>query len=253
MIVGGLLVLLLILLIVVMLTIPSGENASSQGEPSTGESSSSSSAQTDDRSSADDNPTHKGEAVRTPWEGAQLATITTNRGDMTFLLFSEEAPRSVENFVNLANAGLYDGVSFGRPIRDAYITVTKPKNATISSLPLETDPTSVWHYYGALGYSGDDAAQFRIITQNSVDAETLQTMRDSGMWPEEVIDRYATIGGIPGFDDRYTVFGQLIEGEDVLTQIVEGGPVESSESSDDSPMSETQTIIESISISTYHE
>ena len=277
--VGGLLFIALIVLIVVMLLSPGGEEqpesdrttssssgitapssdlpASSQdaslavssSDVSRPDSASSSAAPAEE----DSNPTHKGEAVRTPWEGAQLATFITNRGEMTFLLFPEEAPRSVENFVNLANAGLYNGVSFGRPIGGAYITVTRPENATVPSLPLETDPTSVWHYYGALGYSGDGAAQFRIVTLDTVDAETLATMRESGMWPEAVIDHYAEVGGIPGYDDRYTVFGQLIEGAEVLAAIVEGGPVEN-DGSDSSTggVSGATTIIESIEISTYH-
>jgi peptidyl-prolyl cis-trans isomerase B (cyclophilin B) len=44
------------------------------------------------------------------------ATIETNRGTLTAELYDKEAPKTVENFEKLANAGFYDGVKFHRVI-----------------------------------------------------------------------------------------------------------------------------------------
>ena len=45
------------------------------------------------------------------------AVIKTNRGDMTFVLFPEVAPKAVENFVTHAKDGYYDGLIFHRIIK----------------------------------------------------------------------------------------------------------------------------------------
>jgi peptidyl-prolyl cis-trans isomerase B (cyclophilin B) len=46
----------------------------------------------------------------------KTATIETNRGTLTAELYDKEAPKTVENFEKLANAGFYDGVKFHRVI-----------------------------------------------------------------------------------------------------------------------------------------
>ena len=46
------------------------------------------------------------------------ATFETNRGTIVAELFGKEAPKTVENFEKLANAGFYDGVKFHRVIKD---------------------------------------------------------------------------------------------------------------------------------------
>ena len=50
-----------------------------------------------------------------------VATMTTNHGDITFELFDEDAPKTVENFKKLAGDGFYDGLIFHRIIKDFMI------------------------------------------------------------------------------------------------------------------------------------
>src|SRR3954452_5315076 len=50
-----------------------------------------------------------------------VATMTTTHGDITIELFDEDAPKTVENFNTLANAGVYDGLVFHRIIKDFMI------------------------------------------------------------------------------------------------------------------------------------
>ena len=49
------------------------------------------------------------------------AIIKTNRGDMTFVLFADVAPKAVENFTTHAKEGYYDGLIFHRVIKDFMI------------------------------------------------------------------------------------------------------------------------------------
>ena len=49
------------------------------------------------------------------------ATMTTNHGDITFELYDEDAPKTVDNFRTLAEKGYYDGLMFHRIIRDFMI------------------------------------------------------------------------------------------------------------------------------------
>ena len=49
------------------------------------------------------------------------AVIKTNRGDMTFVLLDEAAPKAVENFIIHAKNGYYDGLIFHRVIQDFMI------------------------------------------------------------------------------------------------------------------------------------
>ena len=48
------------------------------------------------------------------------ATFKTEKGDIGVQLFADKAPRTVENFVNLARAGFYDGTTFHRVISDEF-------------------------------------------------------------------------------------------------------------------------------------
>lgn len=45
------------------------------------------------------------------------ATLTTNRGDVTVELYADDAPKTVNNFVNLAREGFYDGTPFHRIVQ----------------------------------------------------------------------------------------------------------------------------------------
>ena len=62
------------------------------------------------------------------------ATIHTNKGDIRLELFADQAPLTVANFVNLAERGYYDGLTFHRVIPDFMIQ---------GGCPLGTDRKSV--------------------------------------------------------------------------------------------------------------
>ena len=166
------------------------------------------------------------------------AVIKTNRGDMTFVLFPEVAPKAVENFVTHAKDGYYDGLIFHRIIKDFMIQGGDPTGTGCGG-------ESVWgksfedefsidarNYYGALSMANSgpntNGSQFFIVQAKSVPENLLAQMeqlKEQG-YPQECIDNYKEVGGTPQLDFHHTVFGQIVDGEDVLENIaaVQTGP-----------------------------
>lgn len=159
------------------------------------------------------------------------ATIKTNRGDMTFVLFPEIAPKAVENFTTHAKNGYYDNLIFHRVIKDFMIQGGDPSgNGTggqsIWGTPFEDEFSVEAHnYYGALSMANagpqTNGSQFFIVQAKTAPPQMLQQMEeltDKG-YPRECIDNYKAVGGTPWLDYHHTVFGQIIDGKDVLEDI----------------------------------
>ena len=70
---------------------------------------------------------------------------------------------------------------------------------------------------------GTNGSQFFIVQAKTAPPQMLEQMEqltDRG-YPRECIDNYKKVGGTPWLDYHHTVFGQLIEGADVLEEIAE--------------------------------
>ncbi|MBU9789077.1 peptidylprolyl isomerase [Lentilactobacillus sp. IMAU92037] len=155
------------------------------------------------------------------------ATIKTNHGDIVIQLFPEQAPKTVENFVALAEKGYYDGVTFHRVIPDFMIQGGDPtgtgaggESSFGGNFADEFSP-ELFNINGALSMAnaGPDTngSQFFIVTNEHVDDGMVQQMKTAG-YPEEIIEAYQN-GGTPWLDFRHTVFGQVIDGMDVVKEI----------------------------------
>ena len=159
------------------------------------------------------------------------ATIKTNRGDMTFILFPEVAPKAVENFTTHAKNGYYDNLIFHRVIKDFMIQGGDPNGTgtggqSIWGTPFEDEfSVDAHNYYGALSMAnagpGTNGSQFFIVQAKTSPPQMLEQMEqltDRG-YPRECIDNYKEVGGTPWLDYHHTVFGQIIDGTDVLEDI----------------------------------
>lgn len=166
-----------------------------------------------------------------PQQGDTIAVMTTNLGTIKIRLFSDKAPKSVENFVTHAKNGYYDGIIFHRIIKDFMIQGGDPtgtgrggESIWGSSFEDEFD-ISLHNLNGALSMANAGAntngSQFFIVQAKSVDPNLLSQMEEIGdrMFPAQTIEDYKAVGGTPWLDFKHSVFGQVYEGMDVVDLI----------------------------------
>jgi cyclophilin family peptidyl-prolyl cis-trans isomerase/rhodanese-related sulfurtransferase len=127
------------------------------------------------------------------YKGASaVAVMTTSLGTMVFKLFEADAPKTTAQFKKLAAAGFYDGKDFYRVVKGHVI---QAGGGGAPALPPEFNKNP--HVFGTLGLG-------RTGDENSGDSEI-----------------YVCVAPRPHLDGKYTVFGQLVEGEAVLKRIAE--------------------------------
>lgn len=132
------------------------------------------------------------------------ATMETSRGTIVLELYPEYAPKTVNNFVFLANQGFYDGGSFHRVINDFMIQ--------------GGDPTGSGR--GGPGYRFED--EFK---DNPLRHETgVISMANAG--PNTNGSQFfITHSPQPHLDGRHTVFGKVVDGMDIVNKIRQGDKI----------------------------
>ena len=132
------------------------------------------------------------------------ATFSTVRGDFEVQLYADGAPRTVENFVNLANAGFYNGTTFHRVIP--------------GFMAQGGDPTGSGS--GGPGYRFED--EFNRTLRH--DSAGILSMANAG--PNTNGSQFfITFGPTPHLDGAHTVFGKVTKGMDVVLSIRERDPM----------------------------
>lgn len=158
----------------------------------------------------------------------KLIEMETSMGTIKIKLFPEYAPKAVENFVKHSEEGYYDGLIFHRVIKDFMIQGGDPSgNGTggesIYGKPFEDEfSKNLYNLRGALSMANSGAntngSQFFIVQSSSLDPAMKEEMDKAG-YPKEIIDAYNKNGGTPWLDHRHTVFGQVIDGMDIVDKI----------------------------------
>lgn len=173
--------------------------------------------------------------------------IHTTMGDISVVLY-EDTPNHRENFLKLAHSHFYDSTTFHRVISnfmiqggDPYSKDPAKKNMAGTggpgyTLAPEFVPTH-FHKKGALATARmpdnvnpkqeSNGSQFYIV-QGSVLNEGRLNMAEKQLqsvhgkdfkFSPEAREAYTTVGGYPPLDGQYTVFGEVVEGLDVLDKI----------------------------------
>jgi peptidyl-prolyl cis-trans isomerase B (cyclophilin B) len=163
--------------------------------------------------------------------------IHTDYGDIKVRLY-DETPKHKENFMKLAKEGYYDGLLFHRCIQAFMIQGGDPdsKNAQPGQMlgnggPGYTIPaefvSTLFHKKGALSAArmGDNVnpnkessgSQFYIVQGKTYTDAQLDGMGKT--FTEEQRKAYTTVGGTPHLDNGYTVFGEVVEGFEVIDKI----------------------------------
>lgn len=155
------------------------------------------------------------------------ATFDTNHGEFTVALFPEQAPKTVENFIGLAEKDYYDGIVFHRVINDFMIQGGDPTGTGMGGESLwgqafadEFNP-EVFNLNGALSMANagpnTNGSQFFIVTNEHINQNMLSQLSGAG-YPEEIITAYQK-GGTPWLDFKHTVFGQVMSGMAIVNEI----------------------------------
>jgi len=179
--------------------------------------------------------------VKTKQPKAQKVLLSTDFGDMTILLY-DGTPKHRDNFIKLVEEGFYNGTLFHRVIRDFMIQGGDPNSKGASpdqqlgnggpgyTIEAEFNPEYT-HKKGALSAArqGDQVnpekrssgSQFYIVQGKKATAQELNNFarRTGAIYTADQIKTYQQIGGTPFLDNGYTVFGEVIDGLDVIDKI----------------------------------
>lgn len=134
-------------------------------------------------------------------EKTYYATIETNKGPIEIELYPKYAPKTVNNFVFLAQQGFYDGITFHRVISNFMIQ--------------GGDPTGTGR--GGPGYRFEDEVKGNPLTHDT----GVISMANAG--PNTNGSQFfITHSPQPHLNGKHTVFGKVIKGMDVVNAIQQG-------------------------------
>jgi peptidyl-prolyl cis-trans isomerase B (cyclophilin B) len=135
----------------------------------------------------------------------EVAVIKTSEGDMVVQFWTDAAPNTVENFKKLARQGFYDGTIFHRIVKGFMIQGGDPNSK---------DPAKE-NRYGEGGPGYNIKAEFN---DHSHDRGVISMAR--GPDPDSAGSQFfICLDPVPRLDHKYTTFGKLIKGQDVLEKI----------------------------------
>lgn len=157
-----------------------------------------------------------------------LVQMNTTMGALKIKLFPKHAPKTVENFLGHAKSGYYNGIIFHRVIRDFMIQGGDPTGTGMGGESIWGEPfedefhSELFNIRGALSMANagpnTNGSQFFIVQMSHVPNEMVQQMEAVG-FPKEIIEAYVEHGGTPWLDGKHSVFGQVIEGLDIIDNI----------------------------------
>ena len=172
--------------------------------------------------------------------------LNTTLGDIRMVLYNE-TPKHRDNFLRMVRKKLYDGVLFHRVIKDFMIqtgdlATRKPGKRLVPAPPKTQIPAEIvfpqyYHKRGAVAAAREDdnvnpkkassSTDFYIVWgrqlhESQIDyfQHRLDTLTGGKVQlTPEIRETYNKLGGTPFLDGRYTVFGEVVEGMDVVEKI----------------------------------
>lgn len=175
-----------------------------------------------------------------------IVSLETSLGNIKIALYNE-TPKHRDNFLKLVKEGFYNGILFHRVIPNFMIQTGDPssKSAVLGQLlgnvslnytiPAEIKFPQYYHKRGAVAAAQEENAkdhassscQFYIVTGKTFGPKMLETKLNeltekSGgtiIFNDKIKNDYQTIGGTPHLDGLYTVFGEVVDGMDVVDKI----------------------------------
>lgn len=146
------------------------------------------------------------EEVYEAFDSNPRAIIKTDHGDIEVELLYDVAPRTVYNFVTLAKSGFYDDIVFHRVVANFVIQSGAPDV----------------NGYGGPGYTV--RSEFSDLTYSTGTMGMASSGKDT-----EGSQWFITHSPQPHLDDRYTIFGQVLSGQEVVDRIRQGNRIQTIE------------------------
>jgi peptidyl-prolyl cis-trans isomerase B (cyclophilin B) len=146
-------------------------------------------------------------AAPTATAGKEVAILKTAKGELMIEFWSDVAPNTVENFKKLARQGFYDGTAFHRIVRGFMIQ---------GGDPLTKDPGAAARYG-----TGDPGYKIKAEFNDRPHVKGVLSMARSSDPDSAGSQFFVCLAEAPHLNGKYTAFGKLIKGEDVLERIGE--------------------------------
>lgn len=157
--------------------------------------------------------------------GDEIAVIETSKGTIRVLLDAVGAPIHVANFCELALHGFYDGLKFHRYVPGFVIQGGDPNTRNMTGEDVARGVTGPDGMPGTGGPGYAIKGEFATNPNNSHDDGALAMARS--MDPDSAGSQfYFCLGPQHGLDSGYTVFGQTLEGLDVISELRAGDVIE---------------------------
>lgn len=174
-------------------------------------------------------------------DAQQRVRMETTLGTIDFILY-DETPKHKSNFMRLISEGYFDGLLFHRVIPRFMIQAGDPESREATStrglgnggpgytIPAEINNKFI-HKKGALAAARQpdagnpefrsNGSQFYFVQGSVYLRNALQRYekKNNIIYTEKQKIDYETLGGMPHLDGKYTIFGQIIWGLDVLEKI----------------------------------
>lgn len=169
--------------------------------------------------------------------------MVTTKGTMIIRL-SDSTPLHRDNFIKLVNQHYYDGILFHRVMNQFMVQAGDPKSKTAKpgealgqgspgyAVPAEIKPDLLFHKKGALAAARtpdeinpakeSNGSQFYLVhgrVYSEEDLNQVESRLNGYKIPAAHREVYKTIGGTPSLDTKYTVFGEVIKGIEVIDSI----------------------------------
>lgn len=207
-----------------------------------------------------------------PQKGERIAILTVqNYGTIKLRLFDQAAPKTVKHFIELAEAGAYNGLTFNEIVSDLKIQCGDDSEAVAKPTQIVEHNASLHNYNGAVGAAVDDDesnkqnGQFYIIFSEDgkrADFDYLQMNRVDYVegkvdenepayeFSQDVRNNYRQVGGYPVFDMmKANIFAQVYSGMDVVEKIADCP--KTSENMFEDPYPAEDIVIEKVEIKTF--
>jgi cyclophilin family peptidyl-prolyl cis-trans isomerase len=150
-------------------------------------------------------------------QAAPVIVVETSKGTFAFETYPVEAPKTVAHVVELVKEGFYDGQRVHRALAGFVVQWGDPRSRDLSQ-------ESEWGL-------GPDASSGNPIGVSEINRKHTHTvgavaMAHPGLPSNADSQIYVTLASRPDLNGKYTVFGRVIEGEDVPARLGRGDSIE---------------------------